>query len=1009
MTDAAAADAARGSGTRDRRAPPPGGSAPLTPGEWRAVKAVVQAALDLPPAERAAFVVEACEGNAALRAEVESLLEAPDTGVGADDFLELPPIAAVVGPLAHDAGDGRADGADGADADGELAALAAALAERYAVERRLGRGGMATVYLARDLRHARPVAIKVLHPSLAVALGAERFLREIALTASLQHPHVLPLFDSGQAGGRLYYVMPYVDGETLRARLARGGPLPVDEAVRLAREIADALDHAHARGIVHRDVKPENVLLQGGARAHAVVADFGVALALEQAGGTRLTRTGLSIGTPQYMAPEQAAGARTVDARADVYALGAVLYEMLAGAPPSGTGSAAVVLRRVLHEAPPPLLARRPDVPPPLADAVERALAKDPGARFSDVQALAGALGAAVPTPAPGTPPTPASAPASAPTRRPLPVGVWLGAAAVLAVAVPIAWGRAPWRGTGAPTPPLPVNAAVDGPGAARRELYAEPGSLGEDVPALTPDGVTLVFRHAGADGARLYARGVDDLVPRALAGTEDAESPFVSPDGRWVGFVARGALRRVLLDGGPAARVAELPAGSVVGGAAWGPDDVLLVADGRTGALARVPAAGGALARVPTGGPGRGVRDPHVLPGARAALVTLADCCADRMGMLDLVTGELREIGRGLSPRLVAGHVVFATRDGALHRQPIDPARWALTGSSTRIADGVAIVDGRAAFAVSASGTLVYRAAAPDSDERRSHGALRLTVRDRSGREVQRPSVRTPWTPRVAPDGHTVLHGSSGSGGSELWTTDLRTGRSRRLTADGVDANDAQWSPDGRLLAYSTSGPGGKGVSVRPAAGGVARPLTRGDGSWFPTDWLPDGRALLATADRGGSRDVMVLPIDGSAARPYAATPADERAARIAPDGRWVAYQSDESGRAEVYVDGHPTPGRRARISVDGGVHPVWSRDGRELFYWAGDRLIAAQLAPPAPEGSGAPRAVTGRTPLFRAPHPDAMLAMYDVTPDGRFVLAAAPSPRDRLVVVSDALSARR
>src|SRR5689334_13154885 len=204
--------------------------------------------------------------------------------------------------------------------------LGHALAGRYRVERELGQGGMATVYLAHDVRHDRPVAIKVLHPELAAALGAERFLSEIKTTAKLQHPHILPLLDSGDAGGLLYYVMPYVQGETLRSRLSRERQLPIDDALRVAREVADALGNAHAHGIIHRDIKPENILLQGG---HALVADFGIALAVQSAGGARMTQTGLSLGTPQYMSPEQAMGQRVIDARADIYALGAVLYEML--------------------------------------------------------------------------------------------------------------------------------------------------------------------------------------------------------------------------------------------------------------------------------------------------------------------------------------------------------------------------------------------------------------------------------------------------------------------------------------------------------------------------------------------------------------------------------------------------------------------------------------------------------------------------------------------------------
>src|SRR5215212_918653 len=267
--------------------------------------------------------------------------------------------------------------------------LARALAERYSIERQVGEGGMSTVYLARDLRHDRRVAIKVLREELAAAVGAERVLAEIRVTALLQHPHILPLFDSGSADGLLWYAMPFVDGETLRSRLAREGPLPVGESVRLAREIADALDHAHARGIVHRDVKPENVLLQDG---HAVVADFGIALALEQAGGERITHTGLALGTPQYMAPEQAAGERALDERVDVYALGAVLHEMLAGEPPFAAETRQAVVRRMMLEQPPSLTTRRADVTPSLDSAVRRALAKRPDERFQSAATFAAAL-----------------------------------------------------------------------------------------------------------------------------------------------------------------------------------------------------------------------------------------------------------------------------------------------------------------------------------------------------------------------------------------------------------------------------------------------------------------------------------------------------------------------------------------------------------------------------------------------------------------------------------------
>ncbi|NUQ12765.1 MAG: serine/threonine protein kinase, partial [Gemmatimonadaceae bacterium] len=258
--------------------------------------------------------------------------------------------------------------------------LTAAIADRYRIEREIGAGGMATVYLAQDVRHDRPVALKVLNPELGAVLGVERFLAEIKVTANLQHPNLLPLFDSGEAGGLLFYVMPFVEGESLRARLDREKQLPIDEAVRMAVAVANALDYAHAHHVIHRDLKPENILLQAG---QPVVADFGIALAVSNAGGNRITQTGLSLGTPQYMSPEQATGDRVIDGRTDIYSLGAILYEMLTGEPPHLGNTSQAIIARLLTERPHGVRASRPAVPEHIELAVARALEKLPADRFS--------------------------------------------------------------------------------------------------------------------------------------------------------------------------------------------------------------------------------------------------------------------------------------------------------------------------------------------------------------------------------------------------------------------------------------------------------------------------------------------------------------------------------------------------------------------------------------------------------------------------------------------------
>jgi serine/threonine-protein kinase len=383
----------------DRQGAP--AASPMTPARWRAVDEVVQAALARPAAGRPAFVAWACAGDPALQAEVESLLAAPDVDAGTGAFVARPTIAAALAAAgsAWSAGAAAPDAATPDDA-AALAPLAAALAGRYVLERTLGRGGMATVYLARDLRHRRPVAVKVLHRELGAVRAATRFRREIETAARLSHPHILALYDSGAAGGRLYYVMPYVAGQSLRDRLSAAGALPLPEALRVLREVAGALDHAHRHGVVHRDVKPENVLLDED--GHALVADFGIARALQRAtdeggaGGSTetLTQRGVAVGTPAYKAPEQAAADPATDHRADLYALGLIAYEALAGAHPFAGRGPQALLAAHLTEVPAPLAARRPDAPPALTALVMRLLAKEPAGRPQTAGEVLGCLDA---------------------------------------------------------------------------------------------------------------------------------------------------------------------------------------------------------------------------------------------------------------------------------------------------------------------------------------------------------------------------------------------------------------------------------------------------------------------------------------------------------------------------------------------------------------------------------------------------------------------------------------
>ncbi|MFN8583616.1 MAG: protein kinase, partial [Gemmatimonadaceae bacterium] len=415
--------------------------------------------------------------------------------------------------------------------------LGTALADRYRLERELGTGGMATVYLAHDVRHDRKVAIKVLKPELAAVLGAERFVVEIKTTASLQHPHILPLFDSGEVGGQLYYVMPYVQGETVREKLNRETQFGIDEAIRITREVADALDYAHRHGVIHRDIKPENILLHDG---RAMVMDFGIALAVSAAAGGRMTETGLSLGTPHYMSPEQATAEKTLTPRSDIYSLGAVLYEMLAGDPPHVASSAQAVIMKIITELARPVNEHRRSVPPNVAAAVGTALEKLPSDRFESAKAFSDAL---------VNPGFAAATGAGRLMTRPLgiPPGLfWATAAVALLSLTGLALS---WRRSEVPRPVTRLSLAFPD-----SQRVTDGGSFSRL--ALSPDGRTIAYVGPGASASstRLWVRRLDQLRATALAGTDGATNPSFSPDGARIAFVSGPPwlLRVVPVGGGP-------------------------------------------------------------------------------------------------------------------------------------------------------------------------------------------------------------------------------------------------------------------------------------------------------------------------------------------------------------------------------------------------------------------------------------------------------------------------
>ena len=858
-----------------------------------------------------------------------------------------------------------------------VARLNAALDGRYTIERQLGEGGMATVYLADDLKHERKVAFKVLKPELAAVLGAERFLAEIKTTANLQHPHILPLFDSGEAESFLYYVMPHVEGESLRERLDREHQLPVDEAVRIATNMAEALDYSHRQGVIHRDIKPGNVLIHDG---QPVITDFGIALAVGGAGGGRLTETGLSLGTPHYMSPEQAAGGQHLGPATDIYALGCVLYEMLVGEPPFTGSTPQAILGKIIAGERVSAVGQRDTVPTNVDAAIAKALEKLPADRFSSAARFAQALGdpsfmTSEPTPAVMS------------TFR----AQGLGRVAWHAVTV-VAIGLALW-GWMRPQPRQPVIRTQISLPEDQRVLVRFRGS---HPLAISRDGTRLVYVGERAGVGSLFLRELDDLTPQVLGGTNDARQPFFSPDAEWVDFFASGQLQRVRVSGGAPITITPLPPGETRG-ASWGADNTILFAAGP--GLYRVPMAGGdpvpfGLSQIDrTGRAGAdstaqsgNPRWPHHLPGGEHALVGVFG----GTGVLDLGTGEVRFLFDGTQARYVpTGHLLFHAGGERIRAVPFDLDRLDVNGAEVPVLEGVFRGQGAGAavFAVSETGTLAYVTGGFDRS---------LWLVERDGREERIPvEARGYRWPRVSPDGNRVAV-IVDPRPSDVWMVDLQRGSAEPLTTAGHHVNPG-WAPDGERLGFTCCG--GDLHWIRWREGGeprlaAARPLPQYQPSWSIDDHImvneihPENRSDLA----------IINLVDGSSA-PFLATPASESAPNFSPDGRWVAYTSDVSGAREVYVRPFPGPGPRHSVSVGGGADAKWSKDGREIFYRSGTSILAVEVSTSPTFSSGPPRE------LFDASGYDfAQSLNWDVGPDVRFVMVKGdPSMLRQLQIVQN------
>jgi eukaryotic-like serine/threonine-protein kinase len=867
-----------------------------------------------------------------------------------------------------------------------------ALEGRYRLERELGEGAMATVYLAHDERHKRAVALKVLKPELAAVVGARRFLSEIETTAGLQHPHILPLFDSGEADGFLFYVMPYVRGETLRERIDDEKQLPVDEAVAIARAVAHALQTAHEAGVVHRDIKPGNILLSGG---EPLVADFGIALAVGGAGGERLTETGLSIGTPQYMSPEQATGDQAVGPASDIFALAGVLYEMLVGEPPYTGTTIQAIFGKLIQGVPVSAAAVRRSVPPNVDAAIRRALERLPADRFRTAGDFAKAL--ADPSFRHGE--TTGVSPA---IHRRWQVGVFAAGAIALALALASAWAL-----TRAPPPAQTLRLSI---------LLPEPLVDGmHGTMNLSRDGSILVYEGASEEGShQLWVRRLSELNASPLPGTVTGFHPSFSPDDREIAYVDFGPQTRDMrlmitsLEGG-VPRVLHEP---IRGYPHWGGDGYVYYMDVETGGISRIPGGGGPIERITERQ--EGDLSPHFNPyfvaegNAVLFVVEVVDTWDIRS--VELSTGEVTTlVTGGVRPHVTSsGHLLYLTPSGELTATPFDARKMELTGAGVPLIRGIMYRRVYAPLVVSENGTLVYATASSS----RRYQAVWV---DRDGTA----SVIDPeWgfdpgggALSLSPDGTQLAVSIRGDVVEDVWIKQLPRGPLTRLTLGNVPETSPRWTRDGRVTYVAVhEGPGALYVRSGDGTGSAElllaheRQILEGilsdDGEWV----IARIGTFLSVAGAAPGRDVIAMRRgEDTVPTPLIATEFAEQAIMLSPDGRWLAYQSDETGRSEIYVRPFPDVGAgKWTVSVNGGVMPLWSRSGDRIFYVnAVNEMVEVRVS------TGSSFTVQDRRILFSI-GPEFLISqaaefmLYDISPDDeRFLMLRLEEMESRELIL--------
>ena len=931
----------------------------MKPERWDEIDKVLQSVLERAPAERAAYLDEACAGDEQLREQVESVLASHEQ---AGSLMNEP---------AFDAVEGFAPDSDGLKAGERVS--------HYEIMGPLGAGGMGVVYVARDARLGRRVALKLLPSKFSQHEDRlHRFEQEAQAASALSHPNILSIYDIGTHDGSPFVVSELLEGETLRDRLASGA-LAQRKAIDYALQIARGLAAAHERGIIHRDLKPENLFVTKDGRVK--ILDFGLAKLVEPMGGRELqadvpmrkvmTESGVIMGTAGYMSPEQVRGQPT-DHRTDIFSFGAVLYEMLSGKRAFHGDSTIETLNAILNEEPAELSEINADISPAFSRLIHHCLEKKPGERFHSANDLAFALESL-------------SGVSSSTSKALVPVRTrfirrervaWIVAVVLLLSTLTLLF-----YFRRASTEAKVIRFSVTPPenGAFEFEDFLYPV-------AVSPDGSRLVLATRVERRVQLSLRTLDSLNSQPLSGTEGATAPFWSPDSRFIGFFAEGKLKKIDVLNGAVQIVCN--AGIGPNNAAWNSEGVILFSISQSG-LFRVAAAGGdpVLVRKPNSPQEVALFWPQFLPDGRHFFYT-ALITNGAIVMLGSLDADATRLVLKVNSRVLytpPGYLLYV-REGALLAHPFDAKTLSLTGEPTPIVEHIKNFNptGGAAFSVSENGVLAYQSGTVVS---------RLNLFNRDGKEIGSVGEASDfYAPRFSPDGQKVAVTITDprTGTNDIWIYDLTRGAATRFTSEAGTENVPVWSPDGRALAFTADEKGQppyihlKGLNNAGTGEALVEP------TWVQAvcDWSKDGKLLYQEWTPETGADLLLLSMTGEREKPvsFLRTRFNEMNPRLSPDGKWIAYSSDESGKSEIYIRSRATPGEKWQVSNAGGVNTTWNSNGKELFYISGNnQLMAVPVTIGNTFEAGTP------VPLFRitSHRTEYDIAPYDVAPDGqRFIV---------------------